>query len=702
MRINSLDVNQFPKNFLLAKLVEKRKNLTTTKPETIKSFISVPTPALSLSDRRHNSMTISVTSQDIEEEQQQAVPCRQSLARSKSQNLCQQHGKPFEIICIEDRCRICSNCALFGAHRNHEIKPEGEVLKEIASRAEHLIDIFQMIQKHEANIGDDEETNNLQDKLKTQHSELSSKIQSKFEEYINMIKAQERRLLDDLDYKFRNIREKVQKARQIPHDLQEMIQKWKHGADEILTVMTEKSEKGELTFELLADKYNARNDIIHIGDKLFNELKKAKETSLHNLTNESTKISLNFTQGFSKILETLCYIADGEDKENSFDPSTDITCRDSYGLSQHSSTPNKSEFKLLLNSELIGQYNSSSRNQSQMPSCQELYLRTNTSPESYRPPKSSHKTGGKENVSSNANVIAARNLSPAHREILHNKTYDEEDSNLLSFDLKDLGAQQHHEAHNLAQIVRTEPTARSYYMPQNNKIMNPYRTRKDLDLDEYENVDCSLHNRTSNSSTVIVKSPRNNIKQQQPPGSFSRLSEAYGNHNYSGFGGDSRAPSRSISPIRSDISQGATPKSRLRKRTGLNIADKFEGVVDGIKQNCIETADLTGADLGDQGVYQLVDYLKGNTRLKSLKLLKNKISDDGGLLLVDALYYNNTIQTLNLTQNLLTEKTVDAFLELFRTHRTLRTIYFNQNSISLRNIKNKVKEMTMLGVNVSI
>jgi len=44
-----------------------------------------------------------------------------------------------------------------------------------------------------------------------------------------MIKAQERRLLDDLDYKFRNIKEKIHKARQIPSDLQEMIQKWKNG-----------------------------------------------------------------------------------------------------------------------------------------------------------------------------------------------------------------------------------------------------------------------------------------------------------------------------------------------------------------------------------------------------------------------------------------------------------------------------------------
>lgn len=353
--------------------------------------------------------------------------------------------------------------------------------------------------------------------------------------------------------------------------------------------MTEKSEKGEIAYELLADKYQSRNDIIMIGDKLFNELKKTKETSLQSLVAESSKISLNFTQGFSKTLESLCYVTDGE--ENSFvDPSTDITGRDSYGLSQHSSTPNKSEFKLCLNSEVIGHYNSNSRTQSQAPQDLNSYLRTNQSPENYNPNRAqnkSHKTvigGGKENFPQN------RVLSPSNREDyhpLHNKTYDDEDSNLLSFDLKDLGTQESNAASDLAQIVRTEPS-RSYYHPSYNhsKTLNPYR--RGGDLDDFDNsVDTSLRNRNSTSSVVIVKSPR---KTQQVPGSFSRLTE-----NYGAYRDESRGPSRSISPIRSDISQGATPKARLRKKTGFNVADKFEGVIDGIKHNSIEIADLTGA-----------------------------------------------------------------------------------------------------------
>jgi hypothetical protein len=38
--------------------------------------------------------------------------------------MCPEHNKKLEIICIDDQMRICPNCALFGAHKNHEIKQE--------------------------------------------------------------------------------------------------------------------------------------------------------------------------------------------------------------------------------------------------------------------------------------------------------------------------------------------------------------------------------------------------------------------------------------------------------------------------------------------------------------------------------------------------------------------------------------------------
>ena len=44
------------------------------------------------------------------------------------QDLCPIHGKPLDVICVTCKERTCSNCALFGAHKGHDVRPEQEVL----------------------------------------------------------------------------------------------------------------------------------------------------------------------------------------------------------------------------------------------------------------------------------------------------------------------------------------------------------------------------------------------------------------------------------------------------------------------------------------------------------------------------------------------------------------------------------------------
>lgn len=98
----------------------------------------------------------------------------------------------------------------------------------------------------------------------------------------------------------------------------------------------------------------------------------------------------------------------------------------------------------------------------------------------------------------------------------------------------------------------------------------------------------------------------------------------------------------------------------------------------------------------------MAEYLKVNTELKTLKLVRNKITDEGAIALVHALYRNNTLESLHLSQNLLTDKIIDHFLELFKCKTTLKTISLSRNSINPRNVKAKVKEISELGVSLSI
>lgn len=60
-------------------------------------------------------------------------------------DMCPAHGKKFEIICIDCKERICSNCALFGKHKPHDIRLEQDVLDEINIRTECLMEMYQIV-----------------------------------------------------------------------------------------------------------------------------------------------------------------------------------------------------------------------------------------------------------------------------------------------------------------------------------------------------------------------------------------------------------------------------------------------------------------------------------------------------------------------------------------------------------------------------
>jgi len=161
---------------------------------------------------------------------------------------------------------------------------------------------------------------------------------------------------------------------------------------------------------------------------------------------------------------------------------------------------------------------------------------------------------------------------------------------------------------------------------------------------------------------------------------------------------------RSTSPLSAHETSKGDISVRIStvKRRSVRVPEKYQIVLEGIRANKIESADLFDADLGDNGAVVIAEYLKSNNTLRQLKLVKNKISDEGGLAIVQALYHNNTLENLHLSQNLLTEKTIEAFVELFKTKRSIRTIFFNRNCINLRNVKTKAAMIMNLGINISL
>jgi len=689
MQLNNQDVTDFPKNFLLVRLVDKRKTLLSHSQYSLSASKSMTRDEQSTLDDQYRSnfvLNAKAGSQD-----NQSSKNNLSVSDLQNSNICPEHGRVLEIVCLEDRCRICSNCALFGDHKSHNIKPEGEVLREIATRAEHLIDYFQDIQKQEKTIFTEKSSEKQEQRLQERYNELASSIQSKFNEYTTLLKEQETKLLNNLSKKFATIRDKLMESHQIPSLLQEQISQWKQSAEEHLTIMSEKSEKGEIAFELLMNRENPKDDVLFVADKLEKELREYQLNPPKDASSEALKINVTFNDSFCRILDLLCQITEPkEDLANNYSTNVNHPPRNSTSNNgritpqqqqKSTITPSKSASKMSLSDSKQSKSVSKLMMVQQAAQCKRV-----KSPEQrLRTPKN------KENYETLRSPRT--NYSP-----ITDKKYEEEDTDLLNFELKDLNLVELTEPDaftKLASTTNSQNVELSMFSSFNPKEKSRESTTTSMANTQYGNVLDALKNLTNRSSTSKLATTERNLRRSHTgkadEGYFTRQRE------------DSRGAQRSISPMRNDLSFDQGSRSRiLRKKKSIHVTDKFEPIIQGIQYNTIENADLTGAELGDSGIYKLSEYLRNNTRLKSLKLLKNKITDDGITSLINALYCNKTLQTLNLSQNYLTEKSVDAFAQLFRLQNSVKMIYFNQNPMSLRLLKTKVKEIGSLGVTVNI
>lgn len=59
------------------------------------------------------------------------------------------------------------------------------------------------------------------------------------------------------------------------------------------------------------------------------------------------------------------------------------------------------------------------------------------------------------------------------------------------------------------------------------------------------------------------------------------------------------------------------------------LGEKYQPILAALLQDALETADFTGAAMGDDMLSLLIPAVVGSSRLKVLKLAKNKLSDNG-------------------------------------------------------------------------
>lgn len=160
-----------------------------------------------------NSLAKFLSSSDPPLEKQPSLVSTLPVADTSRGEVCEAHGRPQELICVDDKQRICTQCALFGAHKGHDVRMEEEVTKEIQLKVEVLMEMFQAMGVSCEELTCTDNYERQYNVFKQKQQETKEKIQDKFKEWRNALRAVEMRAIDGLYQAFQQFEDRFAQAR---------------------------------------------------------------------------------------------------------------------------------------------------------------------------------------------------------------------------------------------------------------------------------------------------------------------------------------------------------------------------------------------------------------------------------------------------------------------------------------------------------
>ena len=162
--------------------------------------------------------------------------------------ICSIHSLPLNIICVEDRQRICSQCALNDLHLNHQIIPENKF-------AEYLDELIKVYEKIESNLNLYENINNISsktilEKIEQKINNYKNEVKNICDELIDSISKQGKQIEKYLDLRKKEIFNKYQFTNYDINNLRETTNNWIDTACDKF-IQANSGNLDELNFECL-------------------------------------------------------------------------------------------------------------------------------------------------------------------------------------------------------------------------------------------------------------------------------------------------------------------------------------------------------------------------------------------------------------------------------------------------------------------
>ena len=191
-------------------------------------------------------------------------------------NFCKEHARPLDVICIDEKIKICNQCALEPRHCNHQIVTDDEFMNQIDS----LIDLFQIIDENSQSYYEIENINttDILDKINKKIDSLKSNIGKKVEEIIININSQKNTIVNYLTKRKDEINSKYKSSIDTKMLLKQ-TETWMNAVKNKLDILNEITDPNRECIKLIDnDKKNNQTYLINQGKQLNDRFQFIKQT----------------------------------------------------------------------------------------------------------------------------------------------------------------------------------------------------------------------------------------------------------------------------------------------------------------------------------------------------------------------------------------------------------------------------------------
>ena len=193
-------------------------------------------------ENKENSLIKTLSSKESENKSiNTARASRINLENLKSTNSktiekCSEHpSRNLEMICLEELCKICTNCAIFGKHKNHNVINIDEFVKDIETKADKLIELFENFTdgeiKKDLDIVNDKSINNLNNLLNIindKYNWMTNVIHEFTVNLIEKVKKDESILIGEISNQFDKLKGRIKYYLELPDKINLNATEWKN------------------------------------------------------------------------------------------------------------------------------------------------------------------------------------------------------------------------------------------------------------------------------------------------------------------------------------------------------------------------------------------------------------------------------------------------------------------------------------------